>query len=92
MAKPMTVEAYVTAPPEPLREVGAQLRPLLDAALPDAAPVLWCGQTITDPPSRLEPGAREMAQVKLRTPADVDPPCSAPGYARPATKNARPLR
>jgi hypothetical protein len=32
----------------------------------------WQGQQITDPSGRLEPGAREMAAVKLRGPADVD--------------------
>ncbi|MFD8526663.1 DUF1801 domain-containing protein [Streptosporangium canum] len=32
----------------------------------------WRGQEITDPSGRLEPGARQMAGVKLRTLADID--------------------
>jgi hypothetical protein len=32
----------------------------------------WRGQEITDPSNRLEPGARAMASVKLRTLADLD--------------------
>ncbi|MER5333422.1 DUF1801 domain-containing protein [Micromonospora sp. NPDC002717] len=34
---------------------------------------LWRGREITDPSGRLVPGARQMAAVKLRTLADVDP-------------------
>jgi hypothetical protein len=34
---------------------------------------LWRGQAIKDPSGRLEPGAREMAGVKLRTLDDLDP-------------------
>ncbi|MEU5428931.1 hypothetical protein AB0H73_25535 [Streptomyces olivoreticuli] len=33
---------------------------------------LWRGQEINDGSGRLEPGARTMAVVKLRTPADLD--------------------
>ncbi|MGV9774978.1 DUF1801 domain-containing protein [Streptosporangium sp. NPDC003464] len=33
----------------------------------------WRGQEIADPSGRLEPNARAMAGVKLRTPADIDP-------------------
>jgi len=33
----------------------------------------WRGQALTDPSGRLEPGTREMAQVRLRSPEDVDP-------------------
>ncbi len=33
---------------------------------------LWRGQAITDPSGRLEPGAREMAYVKLGAATDVD--------------------
>ncbi|WP_052849601.1 DUF1801 domain-containing protein [Streptomyces avicenniae] len=32
----------------------------------------WQGQRLTDPSGRLEAAAREMAAVKLRTPADID--------------------
>ncbi|MET8339829.1 DUF1801 domain-containing protein [Streptosporangium canum] len=32
----------------------------------------WRGQEIADPSGRLEPGARQMAGVKLRTLADID--------------------
>lgn len=34
---------------------------------------LWRGRAVADPSGRLAPGSREMAAVKLRTPADVDP-------------------
>lgn len=34
---------------------------------------LWRGQEISDPSGRLEPAARQMAAVRLRTPADIDP-------------------
>ncbi|MEU8002470.1 DUF1801 domain-containing protein [Catellatospora sp. NPDC049111] len=34
---------------------------------------LWRGQEITDPSGRLEAGARQMASVKLRSAADIDP-------------------
>ncbi|GAA2357255.1 hypothetical protein Cme02nite_50860 [Catellatospora methionotrophica] len=34
---------------------------------------LWRGQEISDPSGRLQPGARAMAAVKLRAPADIDP-------------------
>ncbi|MEU5946197.1 DUF1801 domain-containing protein [Micromonospora sp. NPDC047465] len=34
---------------------------------------LWRGREIIDPSGRLVPGARQMAAVKLRTLADVDP-------------------
>ncbi|GAA3709268.1 hypothetical protein GCM10022224_088500 [Nonomuraea antimicrobica] len=33
----------------------------------------WRGQELSDPSGRLEPGARAMAGVKLREPADIDP-------------------
>lgn len=33
----------------------------------------WRGQEIDDPSGRLEPGARDMASVKLRTTDDLDP-------------------
>ncbi|MEU1375753.1 DUF1801 domain-containing protein [Streptomyces triculaminicus] len=33
---------------------------------------LWRGQEVADPSGRLEPGARAMAGVKLRSAADVD--------------------
>ncbi len=33
----------------------------------------WRGQEITDESGRLEPGARAMAGLKLRAPADLDP-------------------
>lgn len=33
---------------------------------------LWRGQEITDRSGRLEPGARQMASVKLRSLADID--------------------
>ncbi|GAA2785773.1 hypothetical protein GCM10010441_08430 [Kitasatospora paracochleata] len=33
----------------------------------------WRGQDLTDPSGRLENGARRMAGLKLRTPADIDP-------------------
>ncbi|WP_431907492.1 DUF1801 domain-containing protein [Amycolatopsis thermoflava] len=32
----------------------------------------WRGQEITDPSGRLQPGARGMASVKLREPAEID--------------------
>jgi hypothetical protein len=32
----------------------------------------WRGQALSDPSGRLEPGAREMASIKLRSVADVD--------------------
>jgi len=32
----------------------------------------WRGRALTDPSGRLESGAREMAQVRLRSPEDVD--------------------
>lgn len=32
----------------------------------------WRGQEISDPSGRLESGARQMAAVKLRGPADID--------------------
>jgi hypothetical protein len=32
----------------------------------------WRGQEITDSSGRLEPGARAMASVRLRAPADID--------------------
>lgn len=34
---------------------------------------LWRGQEVDDPSGRLAPGARQMASIKLRTVADVDP-------------------
>ncbi|MDP9864861.1 MULTISPECIES: DUF1801 domain-containing protein [Streptosporangium] len=34
---------------------------------------LWRGQEISDPSGRLEPAARQMAAVRLRTLADIDP-------------------
>jgi hypothetical protein len=34
---------------------------------------LWHGQSVSDASGRLEPGARDMAHVKLRSSADVDP-------------------
>ncbi|MGS2613486.1 DUF1801 domain-containing protein [Micromonospora sp. LZ34] len=34
---------------------------------------LWRGQEVDDPSGRLAPGARQMASVKLRALADVDP-------------------
>ncbi|MFB9907646.1 DUF1801 domain-containing protein [Allokutzneria oryzae] len=33
----------------------------------------WRGRSVSDPSGRLEPGAREMASVKLRSVDDVDP-------------------
>ncbi|GAA1443865.1 DUF1801 domain-containing protein [Nocardiopsis tropica] len=33
---------------------------------------LWRGRALADPSGRLEPGAGEMAQVRLRSPGDVD--------------------
>lgn len=34
---------------------------------------LWRGQEISDPSARLEPASRQMAAVKLRSTADIDP-------------------
>lgn len=34
---------------------------------------LWRGQEISDPTGRLEPTSRQMAVVKLRSMADIDP-------------------
>ncbi|MFF7202241.1 DUF1801 domain-containing protein [Streptomyces sp. NPDC008141] len=33
---------------------------------------LWRGQSVTDPSGRLEAASRQMAQVKLRSVADID--------------------
>ncbi|MFC3501233.1 DUF1801 domain-containing protein [Micromonospora sp. NPDC049366] len=100
-----TIDDYLAQLDPPLREIGEKLRPVIDAALPDATaamwhghpvwglgdkpgqrPVcllkaygrhvtfgLWRGQELDDPTGRLTPGARQMASVKLRTVADVDP-------------------
>ncbi|KJK57486.1 DUF1801 domain-containing protein [Saccharothrix sp. ST-888] len=104
MSKPTSVEEYLAALAEPLREVGEKARAVVDEALPGVAgalwhghptwslgaapgrnPVcfvkayssyvtfgLWRGQAVADPSGRLEPGAREMASVKLRGLADID--------------------
>lgn len=109
------IDTYLTGLAPALREVGEQIRPVVDAALPDAGsamwhghPVwglgdvpgrrpicllkaytsyvtfgLWRGQEITDPSGRLEPGARQMASVKLRSAADIDPELFA-GWLRQA--------
>jgi hypothetical protein len=104
MATNTTVDEYLAALDEPLRDVGQRLRRVIDAAIPTATaavwhghpvwsrgavpgrnPVcllkayrgyvsfgLWRGQEVADPSGRLEPGARDMAYVKLRTAADID--------------------
>jgi hypothetical protein len=45
MAKYTTVEEYLAAQPEPLRAIGEQLRPIIDAVLPGAA-ALWQGHPV----------------------------------------------
>ncbi len=103
MARFAAVEDYVAALPEPLREIGEKLLPLIEEVLPGAGAVwhghpvwslgpapgkqpvsyikaysahvtfgLWRGQEIDDPSGRLEPAARVMAAVKLRSVDDID--------------------
>jgi len=43
MTKPTTIDEYLAALPEPLREVGAKARDLVDVALPDVGSALWHG-------------------------------------------------
>ncbi len=45
MAKFSTVEEYLAAQPEPLRAVGEQLVPIIDAVLPGAG-ALWQGHPV----------------------------------------------
>ncbi|MFI0447663.1 DUF1801 domain-containing protein [Actinomadura sp. 6N118] len=102
MPKHTTVQDYVTALPEPQREIAEKLLPLIEKVLPGASAVwhghpvwslgpapgkspvchikaystyvtfgFWRGQELSTP--GLEAGARQMASIKLRTLADIDP-------------------
>ena len=46
MAKISTVDEYLESLAEPLRQIGTQLRPLVDAAFPDASGVMWHGHPV----------------------------------------------
>lgn len=46
MAKISTVDEYLESLAEPLRQIGAQLCPLVDAAFPDASGVMWHGHPV----------------------------------------------
>ncbi len=43
MAKFTSVDEYIAELPEPMREVAREMKPVIDAALPDAGAALWHG-------------------------------------------------
>jgi hypothetical protein len=102
VAKSVTVAEYLAAQPEPLREIGEKILPIIEAVLPEAGAVwhghpvwslgaapgkgavcllkaqpsyltfgLWRGRDLADAEQLDVKGS--MANVKLRTIADVDP-------------------
>jgi hypothetical protein len=105
MGKFATIDEYIAALADPLREVSEKMRPIIDGALPKsavssvfhAAPTwsvgpergtglvcylkaytkyvtfgFWHGQEIDDKSGRMQPGAREMGQVKLSSVDEID--------------------
>lgn len=100
MAKIATIDDYLDTLKEPLRQIGAELRRVIDAGLPRAQALMWHGhptwkidgtpiaflkgytsyvtfglfrgQLLSDSSGRLEPGAREMASIKLRSVDELD--------------------
>ena len=46
MSKVSTVDDYLADVAEPLREVGLKLRPIIEAALPDAHAAVWHGHPV----------------------------------------------
>lgn len=46
MATIATIDAYLDTLPEPLREIGRTLRPVIDAGLPEAEGVVWHGHPV----------------------------------------------
>lgn len=46
MSKVSTVEDYLAAVADPLREIGLKLRPIIETALPDAHAAVWHGHPV----------------------------------------------
>ncbi len=46
MGKIDTIDGYLETLPEPLQQIGSQLRTLLDEALPDATGAMWHGHPV----------------------------------------------